>query len=235
MEDTKELGGKIEKKVSSIMNIIKRVITAPEIFFKEMPKEGGLRDPLLFILAIGVICGFIQVIISILGLGYIDSPLMAFFSIIIMPIVFVITGFIGAFIIFIIWKAMGSEESFETAYRCGAYTGAIGPAAVILGIIPYLGSLAGIVWTTYLLVIASIEVHSIEKKTARMVFGTICVIFSLFSLSGQCAQRRLADKMENFQMGIEKNMSNIEEMTPEEAGKAVGEFLKGFKQGTGEQ
>ena len=53
--------------------------------------------------------------------------------IIFMPIAVAIGSFIGGAILFIIWKLMGSQEDYETAYRCGAYLMALAPITAIIG------------------------------------------------------------------------------------------------------
>lgn len=117
-----------------------KVLTAPAAFFREMPKTGGFVEPLVFAVVMGVIAGLIQSVISILGLNVAAGMATGVASIVIMPIMIAIVGFVGAAILFVIWKLMGSQESYETAYRCGAYISAFAPIAAVLSIIPYLGA-----------------------------------------------------------------------------------------------
>ena len=218
----------IEKNFRLIIDTIIKVVTNPVGFFKDMPKSGGFVEPLIFMVAMGVVGGIIQAIFGIIGLTFAASFGAALMSIIIAPILIAIFGFVSAGILFVVWKIMGSQESFETAYRCGAYTGAIFPITMLLSFIPYLGTIIGLAWTTYLFVIASIEVHGLNSKISWIVFGVIFLLFSLISISSQYATRNIASKMEKY--GTQ--MENIKDMTPEEAGKAMGEFLKGLEQGT---
>ena len=119
-----------------------QVVTAPAEFFKSMPKTGGFVEPLVFAAIMGFIAGIIHALINILGLsyayvGFAESLAM----IIVVPIVVVICSFIGAAIIFVIWKLMGSQENYETSYRCGAYLMALAPIIAIISIIPYVGGI----------------------------------------------------------------------------------------------
>jgi hypothetical protein len=83
------------------------------------------------------------------------GPAASFFMglafIVIAPIATALFSFVSGAILYIIWKLMGSQEPFETAFRCGAYAAAISPLTTLLGVIPYLGSLLGLGWMTYLL------------------------------------------------------------------------------------
>jgi hypothetical protein len=143
----------------------------------------------------------------------------------VMPIMAVIGSFIGTGIMFVIWKLMGTQEPFEVAYRCVAYASAIYPVTAFIGMLPYLGSIAGITWGMYLMFIATKEVHHLNEKTASMVFGIIGFILIFSNVTSEMAARRMAMEFEN--MG--PAMKNIENMEPEEAGKIVGEFLKGLE------
>jgi len=128
---------------------------------------------------------------------------------------------------------MGSQESFETSYRGMAYTAAIMPITTVLNLLPYLGGVLGLVWMTYLLVVISTEVHEIKPKTAWIGFGAICAVFVLLTVSAESAGRRMAREMEAWQLELEQrtgDMKRLQEMTPEEAGKAMGEFFKGMQE-----
>lgn len=62
-----------------------------------------------------------------------------------MPIAVAIGSFIGAAILFVIWKLMGSQEDYETAYRCGAYLMALAPITTLINVIPYAGAIISLV------------------------------------------------------------------------------------------
>lgn len=173
-----------------------RVLTAPAAFFREMPKSGGFVEPLIFMVAMGVLAGVLQALIALLHLHPVAAAGAGLGAIIVVPIVVAIFGFVGAAILFAIWKTMGSPEPFETAYRCGAYLSALTPITVLLGIVPYLGAVAGLGLTTFYLVVASVEVHKLPAQKSWMVFGIIGAVLALMSLSGQCAARKADSQLQ---------------------------------------
>ncbi|MEI8122187.1 MAG: YIP1 family protein [bacterium] len=179
------------KKSLDIVETVKGVILNPVDFYRGMAKGGGFGDPLVFAVVMGVVTGLVQAVLGLLHFGAVASVAMALASIIITPIAVLIFGFVGAAIMFVIWKLMGSNESYETAYRCGAYAAAISPITALLGIIPFAGSLIGLAWMLYLIVTASVEVHKLPSQKAWLVFGIIGGIFALMSISGQLAARRV--------------------------------------------
>lgn len=214
---------------SAIPNQTIKVITNPVGFYRDMPKGGGFIEPLIFLVVMAAIAGVLTAVLSVFGFGMVGMAGMAgmafagFAAIIIVPIMAVIGSFIGAAIVYVIWLIMGSKESYETAYRCIAYASAIYPIMAILGIIPYLGAIVGTAWGFYLVIMASIQVHKIKANLAYIVFGIIGALLIIMQVSGEYTAR-------NFQPSMERFGRNIENMSPEEAGKALGEFLKGLEQ-----
>lgn len=192
-----------------------RVLTSPSTFFREMPKTGGFVEPLIFMVAMGVIGGLIQSVFSLIGLNIAAGIGMGVASIIVLPILIAIFGFIGAAILFVIWKLMGSQEPYETAYRCGAYISVLTPIITVLGVIPYVGSAIGIVIYTFFLVIASAEVHSIPSKKAWLVFGIIGAILILTSISSQFAARKFTREAVKFQKQMEETSKAMEKQAGE--------------------
>lgn len=219
------------EKIQAIKKTVIEVITNPAGFFRNMPVSGGFVEPLIFLVVMGVISGLIQAVYSIVGLGMHVSFFMALASIIIVPVLVAVFGFIGAGIFFVVWKIMGSGQSYETAYRCVAYAAAITPINALLGVIPYLGAVIGLVWMMYLMVTATTEVHKLEPKKAWIVFGIIFGLFILLNLNSQRAARNAENQVKEFN----KQMEQMENMTPEEAGKAMGEFFKGLNQDSSEE
>jgi hypothetical protein len=180
------------------------VLLTPSTFFREMPRTGGYVEPLVFMVAMGVVAGLIQSVFSILGLHVGAGLAMGAASIVVLPILIAISGFIGAAILFVIWKLMGSQESYETAYRCGAYISALTPITTILALIPYLGPVAGIALATFYIVIASVEVHRVPSRKAWLVFGIIGALLAIMNVSAQYAARQSAREAAKFQSEMEK-------------------------------
>lgn len=212
------------EEVKNIMPAAIAVITGPADFFRGLPKSGGYLRPLLFIVVLSAVSGLLGALLSLAGLGPASGLATGLFAIVLMPILAAIFGFIAAAILFVIWKLMGSRESFETAYRCLAYTAAIMPVTTVLNLIPYVGPVIGLVWMTFLLVTASTEVHTIKKKTAWAGFGAICAVLVLISVSAEIAGRKMAGHMQSWPQESQG------EMTPEEASRIMGDLLKGLQQ-----
>jgi hypothetical protein len=199
-----------------------QVVTAPAEFFKSMPKTGGFVEPLIFAAIMAVIAGIIQALISILGLSYAYVGFAESLGrIIVVPIVVVIFSFIGAAIIFVIWKLMGSQENYETSYRCWAYLMALAPIVAIISIIPYVGGIINIAIYVYFIVIASTQVHNIPSQKAWLVFGVIGAILALIGISAEYKARNMAPTAEQYRRTAEEinkqYLKQIEEARKEAA------------------
>ncbi len=213
--------------ISNVLDDAVKVVTRAVDFYRGMPKTGGYTEPLIFVVVMAVATGVLLTVFSLFGAGRMGAMAVGWASVIVMPIVAVVGSFVGAAIMFVIWKLMGSNESYETTYRCVAYATAIYPITAFLSLVPYLGTLIAVAWLVYLMVIASTEVHARTRNTSLIVFGILGLLMLMFNLSTEMAARRFESQLEH--MG--RSMENLEDMTPEEAGKAMGEFLKGMEKG----
>ncbi|MBE0569158.1 MAG: YIP1 family protein [Deltaproteobacteria bacterium] len=208
---------------AAIPNTAVKVLTSPAEFFRGMPKTGGVAEPLVFLIAMAVAAGILQAVFGLLGFRIAAGFGMGLGSLVVTPILAAAFSFVGAAVLFVIWKLMGSGESYETAYRCGAYMGALAPVTVLLGVIPYIGAAAGLLLMTSFLVTASVEVHNLPSRKAWIVFGIIGGLFLLMNLSAQMAARRMQNSAEEFQKMSEeaaKQMGRHSEEMAKELEKA---------------
>ena len=178
------------------------VITKPSEFFQGMPKTGGFLEPLVFAVIMVFVGGIIQALLKVVGFGpaagYGGEIMSGFGAIIIMPIAVAIGSFIGAAILYVIWKLMGSQENYETAYRCGAYLTALVPITAIISAAPYAGGIINMVIYVFCFVMASIYVHNLPSQKAWLVFGIIGVIFAIIGVSGEYRIRHASSEMEKW-------------------------------------
>ena len=232
MEDTASANTQKKSPLDGIVETVKKVILDPAGFYRGMPKAGGFVDPLIFAVVLGVAAGLVRAVLGLVHLGGALGVGMALAAIVMTPIMVAIFGFVGAAIMFVIWKLMGSNESYETAYRCGAYACAISPITAVIGIIPFVGGLIGMAWMLFLIVTASVEVHKIPAKKAWLVFGIITAVFALASLGAQATARKAQRGMSGWQKQMEKEMGVKagKDMTPEDAGKAAASFVKAMQE-----
>jgi len=176
-----------------------RIIVAPAVSFSKMPKKGGFLEPLVFAGVAGLTASIIHAILSLLGFGYGGQPQSGWawilLSIIFIPIILNVCSFIGAAIVFFVWKLIGSKQNYEVSYRCMAYLMAISPLIAIIEVVPYAGMILSVVIVTFYIIIASAEVNDIPSRRAFLVFGIIGIVWIIgiglimFSLNSEYSVR----------------------------------------------
>ena len=202
-----------------------KVVTSPAVFFKQMPKTGGFGEPLVFMMVMGLVAGIVNAVLSFIGLHIGVGIGMALASLIIYPLVGAVLGFIGAAIVFVIWKLMGSRESYETAYRCMAYLAALWPITTAINVVPYIGMLIVIAIWVYYYVIASIETHKISSRRAWLVFGIIGAVLVVMSFGYIIAQRAMMEEASKYRKQLEQSTQEMQK-NAEEAQKALEEMQR---------
>lgn len=221
--------------ISDVQAIASQLIKDPAGFYRNMPRQGGYTQPLLFITVIAIFTGLLFAILSLFGGPYMGGMPAGILSVFLLPVGMIIWCLIGSAILFVIWKLMGSTQNYETAFRCQAFAGAIVPITALLSLVPYLGTIVAVVWACWLLINASIEVHAIGRQKARVVFSIIGLLLVVLNISNE----RMARQMQEHAVMIEDNaegvLQDMDNMSPEQAGKALGEFLKGLEEGQGQE
>ena len=187
-----------------------KVITRPAVFYREMPKTGGILEPLAFMLVMAAVTAVVDAVLGLVGVKFILSMGMAIARIVIFPFIILIAGFIWALIMQVVWKAMGSQEPFETSFRCIAYVSALMPVLTIIAAIPQAGPFLSIVAWVYFYVMASVETHKIKAQKAWMVFGILGVVMYLVILSSGVADYSYRQSLEKQNVEMQKEMQDMQ-------------------------
>ena len=166
------------------INTWKEVILRPSEFYRSMPKTGGYADPLTFAAINFILYGLLTALIAGLfgrgmyggmydgmyggfrGLGF----LTIITNVIIIPFAGIISLFIEAAILYIIYKVLGGKGSYEGTVRFISYATAV----LLLSWIPFLGWVFGI-YGIYLYILGGMNVHDVS-----MVKSTIAVLLPTF-------------------------------------------------------
>ena len=164
----------------------------PSEFFKKMPVTGGLTDPLLYALIVGMVgmmfSYFWQVVTQgamqnmMPGMPYgsgqdmlqgVGLALLAFFS----PFLIIIGLFVTAGILHLcLMLVKGARTGFETTFRVVSY----GYSAYVFLIVPFCGNLLAGVWAIVLYIIGLREAHETTGgKAAFAVFLPVIVCCGL--------------------------------------------------------
>lgn len=171
----------------------KEVMQTPSDFYREMPKTGGYADPLTFAAISFIVYALLAALFTVLfGHGmYMDGSMyggmyngmyggmrgLGFFAIlmtvIITPIAGIISLFIEAAILYIIYKILGGAGTYEGTVRFISYATAV----LVLSWIPIIGWIAGI-YGIYLYIVGGMYVHdvSMARSVIAIILPTLLVI-----------------------------------------------------------
>ncbi len=175
----------MEGLVSSFIDVVVR----PGKFYSSMSRRGGFGEPIKFFL----VFSSIGLMINIIGTSLIYGNL----SLSYVPVLFFtleaalfVGSFVAAMILHIVWKALGSKESYETSYRVFAYSAAISPFTSVIAFIPNVGIAISMVWVFILLIIASSKVHEIKQSLALAVWGLVGAFMIVLTLSYELGYKK---------------------------------------------
>ena len=194
----------VQTWIRGLIDLSIKLIVKPAEFFRNMPKTGGLIDPLLYVVMVSMLGVVLSAVESSVfhGAGLHDLAMLAIWLVTV-PLIAVILSFFVAGICFAIWSFTGSKESYEASYRCLAYMHVVMPVTILLGIVPYLG-LLGIAWWLYLMVIATREVHKTPIKPALLVFGIIAALSGLVYYNSVSSAMKSKQRLQEFTKELQR-------------------------------
>jgi len=161
------------------------VFSTPDIFFRRMPVNHGILNPLLY----GIIAGYIGALITSFwqyafsgmfggGLNFVAvSPVI--FHAFILPILIIIVLFVGSIIIHISVMMFGGKGGFEATFRVLSFSNTI----QLVSIIPLFGALFTLIYYPVLIIVGLKETHRITMgRSALAVF--VSLIIGLLIIGG---------------------------------------------------
>jgi len=171
--------------LNGLFRTIKEVLFSPTKFFRNMPVTGGLADPMLYGLIVGMVgmmCLYFWDIVLMNSMQNFMTPEMknaaghtilqgigtawtaALMPFLLILWLFIISGMLHMVLLFI----HGAKAGFEATFRVVSYT----TSPLLFLIIPYCGMLMTLAWITSLAIIGLKEAHIISggKATFAVLF-----------------------------------------------------------------
>ncbi len=181
--------------LKGLFKTLSDVLFRPTDFFKKMPVAGGLTDPLLYALIVGMIGLMFSYLWQILTKGAMQSmmgvssgagqflfqgvgmAILAFLS----PLLLIAGLFVSAGILHVcLMLVKGSRSGFEATFRVVSY----GYSANVFLIIPFCGGILAAVWAIVLYIIGLREAHETTGgKAAFAVFLPAILCCGLIALA----------------------------------------------------
>lgn len=159
----------------------------PRRFFRAMPTDGPIGPALLYYLVIGVVAAAARLLWTLLGFGFemerdavlgeAPQALHPLVEFLLSPLLLVAVFFAAGAIVHLLLRLFGGANGrLNTTLRVSAF--AYSPA--VLEWVPFIGGLAGTIWTVVVLVIGLREAHA--TSTGRVLAAVLLPLFFLVIL-----------------------------------------------------
>ncbi|PIE70625.1 MAG: hypothetical protein CSA22_07145 [Deltaproteobacteria bacterium] len=213
------MGSQAERKtkIDAMKTTILSLAKNPAGFYRDMPREGGVVDPLIFMLIMAVLAAVVRVGLSAIGLGNAAPLPDGLACLVTIPVYVGLFGFAVAGILMLVWRAMAVDATFESAYRVLAYAAIALPVMELLAVIPFIGVIAGMALLLYLVVTASVAMHDIEPRLTWYTFG---VIFALLAI-GMASVKNAKPALDAYHQKMAHQSDHAEDVAPEVTGHAA--------------
>lgn len=175
------------------MEKVQEVLFNPSEYFKQMPTEGGYRDPTIFALKNITIYSVLSALISYVGFKFLSIGMglgsnlsgatsgLAEVFVIVGVIAGIIGGIVGVYlgsaIVHVFLYLLGGKGDYESTFRVASSV----TATTLFSWIPFVNIIAGI-YALFLQVIGFSEVHEISK--ARSLFAILLPILIVVAIVG---------------------------------------------------
>lgn len=189
-----------------LLKTVKAALFDPTDFFKKMPVTGGLADPLIYALIVGMVGMMFSYLWQILFQGLIQSYMPAemktmqgynmfrgiglAFMAFIAPFIVILGLFISTGIMHLfLMMVKGARAGFEATFRVASYS----YSTNLLNVVPFCGGLIAMVWSIVLLIIGLKEAHETSGGKAAFavlapfVLVFVCCILMVFLFMGVLA------------------------------------------------
>jgi len=157
----------LSNPINSFIDVVRRLVLQPAIFFAELPRRGNFINPLVFALLCYEISAVLGGVLGLAG-GEPDRGLEALVvSIIAAPI----GGAIGLLILsgilhLLVRLIVGAGESgFAATFRVASYATVVN----LVGWIPIIGSLVALAYGIYLFTVGIREMHETTTGKAALI------------------------------------------------------------------
>jgi hypothetical protein len=176
----------LQDPVNSFISTVRALVLNPVGFFRDIPRQGNVVNPLIFVvicaLVSGILSGFIGFLISLVsrsqGFGGALAGLIG--GIILAPIGALIALFIasGVFHLFVLLLVRPSNAGFEATLRVVSYSS----VTRLISWIPIIGWIVGFVWGIVLWIFGIREVHATTTGKAVLVVLIPVVVLMILGL-----------------------------------------------------
>ncbi len=169
---------------------VTRVMLSPARFFQTMPM-GGFGKPLVFYIIVAELQVLVQLFWAMLGVGsslggeesvggFGGMGMSTLLFVLATPFFLTIGIFLGSGIMHLCLRIVrAASQGYEGTFRAVSY----GYAPMVLGVIPVVGPIIGVIWAMVTTIIGYMAIHSAGLGRVLMAFGVLIGLTVVVSLA----------------------------------------------------
>jgi hypothetical protein len=166
-EDQEHLGF-----LQGIFQTVRQSLFSPKDFFSELPRHGGLLNPLLYALLVGTVGSMVAYLWNIAGISFGSTMSLSKVAIVglafLLPLLVFMGLVIGTALLHVsLFLVGGANEDFEATFRVVCYS----TSADLFSVFPFIGGVIGLIWKIYITVIGVREVHGISTGRSALALS----------------------------------------------------------------
>ena len=172
----------LSNPINSFIDVVRRLVLQPVIFFAGLPRRGNFINPLVFALLCYEISAVLGGVLGLAG-GELSRGLEALaVSLIAAPIggaigLLILSGILHLLVRLIVGPG---ESGFAATFRIASYASVVN----LVSWVPIIGSLAALVYGIYLFIVGIREMHETTTGRAALVVLIPVVMIILIALVG---------------------------------------------------
>lgn len=216
------------------------LIRSPHALFQSMDRLGGWTGPMVYALAWNYAASALTLALSFLRptpapWGVLGKVILFFAA----PPLALLGGFFFSAFFFFLWHVMGSAQNYRTAFRVWALLAPLSVVSAVLRLVPFL-TMAVLVYSFFLLVVASVRVHGIRPTRAWTVWSLVLAGFLLMvALAGVANALRKRWPGTGGRPGAYAGQGpaaavppDVEKKIQEEMARSLADYERSVKEGT---
>ncbi|MDP2750098.1 MAG: Yip1 family protein [Nanoarchaeota archaeon] len=178
----------------AIITKIEKILFEPNVFFKELHKEKGIKTAYIYFAALFLLCSFLAVVVGFFFSKYYIALMSAVFGIkipfaersilqslvvlIINYLFGLVTIFVGTGLIYLWCLIFGGKANYVKTFQMCVYSKT---PVFVFGWVPVIGLFAWF-YELGLLIIGTREIHKISKSKSILMYAIPVALFMLFIL-----------------------------------------------------
>lgn len=170
----------------SIFKTVKAVLVTPANFYAGMPVTGGFVQPVLFVVIIALVTALLLALAELFVAGFASALTQLLQGLVALPVYGLLVCLGLSVLFYLSGSLLESGQSFETAFRCSAYSFAVFPLWMLVQGQHEILQIVVLAFWAVILSSAAEVVIKVKPLLARAVLAVLVALVSVYLLCRDC-------------------------------------------------